>query len=102
MADIPKIPGYRIEKKLAEGGMSTVYLGIQEKLSRKVAIKILDPSLLKNKMIEIRFLQEAETAANMYHSNIISIYDIGRVEDCSYMVMEYLEETLKDHLWGYP
>ena len=102
MVDIPKIPGYRIEKKLAEGGMSTVYMGIQEKLSRKVAIKILDPSLLKNKMVEIRFLQEAETAANMYHSNIISIYDIGRVGDYSYMVMEFLEETLKDHLLGHP
>lgn len=102
MADIPKIPGYRIEKKLAEGGMSTVYMGIQEKLSRKVAIKILEPALLKDKMVEIRFLQEAETAANMYHSNIISIYDIGRVGDYSYMVMEFLEETLKDHLLGYP
>ena len=98
MGVLPKIPGYKIEKKLAEGGMATVYLGIQEKLNRKVAIKILDPSLLKNKVIEIRFLQEAETAANMYHSNIISIFDIGRVDNLNYIVMEYLKETLKEYV----
>jgi len=100
MGALPKIPGYKIEKKLADGGMATVYLGIQERLSRRVAIKILDPSLLKNKVIEIRFLQEAETAANMYHSNIISIFDIGRVDDLNYIVMEYLKETLKEYMLG--
>jgi len=102
MTGVPKIPGYKIEKKLGEGGMAVVFLGIQEKMHCKVAIKILDPSMLKNRIFEMRFLHEAETAANMYHSNIISIYDIGRVGNYSYMVMEYLKESLKEHLSGYP
>lgn len=102
MADVPEIPGYRIEKKLGEGGMAAVFLGIQEELHRQVAIKILEPAMLKHKVFELRFLHEAETAANMNHSNIISIYDINRVGDYCYMVMEYLKESLKEHLSGYP
>lgn len=102
MDNVPGIPGYRIEKKLGEGGMAAVFLGIQETMHRKVAIKILDPSMLKHKVFELRFLHEAETAANMDHVNIISIYDIGRVGNYCYMVMEYLKESLKEHLLGYP
>jgi serine/threonine-protein kinase PpkA len=102
MVDAPGIPGYKIKKKLGEGGMAAVFLGIQEKFHRKVSIKILDPLMLKNKIFELRFLHEAETAANMDHPNIISIYDIGRVGNYSYMVMEYLKESLKEHLLGYP
>jgi serine/threonine protein kinase len=102
MGKFPGIPGYRITEKLGEGGMATVYLGIQEKLSRNVAIKILEPSLLKNTAIATRFLIEAETAANLNHTNIISIFDIGHKDDNQYIVMEHLKETLKDYLFGFP
>jgi serine/threonine protein kinase len=98
----PSIPGYRVTGKLGEGGMATVYSGIQEKLNRKVAIKILEPSLLKSSQVAARFLIEAETAANLYHSNIISIYDIGHTDQHEYIVMEFLKETLKDYMLGYP
>jgi serine/threonine protein kinase len=102
MSDFPQIPGYKIEKKLGEGGMATVYQGIQEKLNRKVAIKVLEPSLLKNETIRNRFAMEAETAAMLIHSNIISIYDIGKTDTYYYIVMEFLEETLKEHTLGFP
>jgi len=102
MVDVPEIPGYRIEKKLGEGGMAAVFLGVQEKLHRKVAVKILDPFMLKHRVFEMRFLHEAETASNMSHPNIISIYDIGRVGDYCYMVMEYLKGSLKEHLLSSP
>ncbi|MCP4215958.1 MAG: protein kinase [bacterium] len=98
MSGFPRIPGYTIESILGEGGMATVYCGIQHKLNRKVAIKILDPLMLKKEMIAARFVKEAETAANMFHSNIISIFDIGRVENSHYIVMEFLEFSLKDVL----
>lgn len=96
MWDVPEIPGYRMVKKLGEGGMSSVYSAIQEKLSRKVAIKILKPSLLKNTTIAARFEREAKTAATLYHSNIIQIFDVGKSGQYNYIVMEYLEESLKD------
>jgi serine/threonine protein kinase len=102
MAELPEIPGYEILSQLGEGGMSTVYLGIQKKLNRKVAIKILEPSLLKKKRIEERFMKEAQIAANLHHSNIIQVFDTGKVEDYHYTIMEYLEESLKDRMRQYP
>lgn len=104
MANLPKIPGYRLEKLLGEGGMASVFLGIDEKLGRKAAIKILDTKLAKDPVVKERFLQESRTASNLYHSNIISIFAIGNLGDGEhpYIVMEFLEETLKDHMLGYP
>jgi serine/threonine protein kinase len=96
MSAFPYIPDYIIESVLGEGGMATVYLGIQQKLNRRVAIKILDPSLLKHEYAAERFIIEAETAAKLSHSNIISIYDVGKVGKMHYMVMEYLDGSLKD------
>jgi len=98
MADFPGIPGYKIVSKLNTGGMATIYLGIQEKLNRKVAIKILQPFLLKTKDADVRFEQEAKTAAGLSHSNIIQIHDTGKIDDFHYIVMEYLEESLRDKM----
>lgn len=98
MAELPEIPGYEILSQLGEGGMSTVYLGIQKKLNRKIAIKILEPSLLKKKKIEERFMKEAQIAANLHHSNIIQILDTGKIENYHYTIMEYLNESLKDRM----
>ncbi len=96
MEEVPEIPGYRIERTLGEGGMAKVYFGVQEKLKRKVAIKVLEPLLLKDKDFARRFLKEAETAANLIHPHIVTIYDVGKVGQHYYMVMEYLDGTLKD------
>lgn len=101
MAKPFQIPGYKIQKKLGTGGMATVYQGVQEKLNRKVAIKILDPSLLKNETVAARFESEAETSAKMRHSNIISVIDVGHIGTYHYMIMEFLEETLKDRMMGH-
>jgi serine/threonine protein kinase len=98
MADIPGIPGYKIISKLNEGGMAVVYLGIQEKLNRKVAIKILEPFLLITKDTAVRFEKEAKTAASLSHSNIIQIHDTGKIDEYHYIVMEYLEESLRDKM----
>lgn len=96
MNAFPYIPDYMIETELGEGGMATVYMGIQQKLQRKVAIKILDPALLKQGNIADRFLIEAQTAANLQHPNIISIFDVGQSGKFYYIVMEYLDGSLKD------
>ncbi len=99
MPDLPSIPGYRIEKEIGSGGMATVYLGVQEKLNRRTAIKVLEPLLLKDPNFAKRFLKEAETAANLSHPGIVHIYDVGRSENYYYMVMEYLEGgSIKDRI----
>jgi len=96
MKAFPYIPDYLIESELGEGGMATVYMAIQQKLQRKVAIKILDPALLKQPNLADRFLIEAQTAANLSHPNIISIFDVGQVGKYYYIVMECLDGSLKD------
>ena len=97
MEDFPEIPGYKIVSELGSGAVAIVYLGIQEKLERKVAIKVMEETTLqKDKQISKRFVREAKTAANLSHSNIIQIYDAGKVGRYYYIVMEYLEESLRD------
>jgi serine/threonine protein kinase len=98
MAGFPEIKGYKIISKLGQGGMAAVYLAVQKKLERKVAIKVLDQKLLKNKALVDRFEKEAKTAAMLSHSNIIQIYDTDRTGDCHYIIMEYLEKSLRDRM----
>jgi len=96
MADFPGIPGYRFGSVLGKSGVGRVYMAIQEELDRKVAVKVLEPSLMRDEVIAARFEKEAETAASLSHSNIIQIFDTGKTGDYYYIVMEYLEESVKD------
>ena len=96
--EFPEIPGYIIKRKLGEGGMANVYLALQEKLEREVAIKVLDTMLLKDEQTLKRFKKEAQTAAKLTHPNIITVYDVGKSGDTHYIVMEYLKESLRDRI----
>ena len=100
MSNFPDIPGYRIEKELGKGGMARVYLAYEEKLERKVALKVLLRSLTEEENITKRFLKEAKTSAGLRHSNIVAIYDVGKIGDeIFYFSMEYLEGgALKDKI----
>lgn len=98
MLNYPEIPGCKISKLLGEGGVSSVYLGVQEQLSRNVAVKVLNPALLANKELTTRFDREAKTAASLSHSNIVQIFDTGKAGHYHYIVMEYLNDSLRDRL----
>ena len=98
MAEFPVLAGFEIISLLGEGGVAKVYLGIQEKLKRKVAIKLLNPFFLKDKTVASRFEREAKTAASLSHSNIIHIFDTGKSGDYHYLVMEYMEESLRERM----
>ena len=84
-----KIPGYEMLRPIAEGGMASVYLAVQESLGRNVAIKLLkrfdSPGQAR------RFHDEGRIIASLNHRNIITIHDIGIYEDRHYISMEYLE-----------
>ncbi|UCH97788.1 MAG: serine/threonine protein kinase, partial [Candidatus Aminicenantes bacterium] len=98
MTKLPQIPGYRMIKKLGQGGMADVYLGVQEKLQRHVAVKVMIPSLFRDELFSKRFIKEAQTAAQLNHPNIITIHDVGEAEDSYFIVMEYLGESLSNRL----
>lgn len=101
MVTFPEIPGFKIEKLLGQGGTGLVYGAVDLQLKRRVAIKTLHLEL-RHPIIVARFEKEAHIAANLYHTNIISIFDIGLTtnsqDSFSYIVMEFLEESLRDQL----
>ena len=84
-----QIPGYKIERLMAEGGMSSVYLAMQESLGRRVALKLL--KRFDSPQHAGRFLHEARVIAALQHRNIITIHDVGTLGDRHYIAMEYLE-----------
>ena len=93
------ISGYRIEKRVGQGGMASVYLAIQVSLDRPVALKILSPDYSDSPEFSKRFLNEGRILASLRHSNIITIHDIGIEDGMHYISMEYVEgEDLKSQL----
>jgi len=84
------IPGYRIIRKINHGGMSIVYLAIQESVGRVVALKVMSPALNGDPSFSERFQREANIVGQLSHPNIVSIYDIGRHENLNYIAMDYL------------
>lgn len=88
---------YKIEKKIASGGMADIYLGEDLKLNRKVAVKILSPNYAGDKNFVARFKGEAQILAKLDHANIVDIYDWGKFDSSYYIVMEYIQGiSLKD------
>ncbi len=86
-----EIPGYRIMRRLALGGMATVYLAIQESLARPVAVKVLAGERTPNDELARRFENEARMIARLDHPHIVSIHDVGRTSSGQiYYTMPYL------------
>jgi serine/threonine-protein kinase PpkA len=93
------IPGYRIIRKIRQGGMSTVYLAIQSSVDREVALKVMSPSLASDPSFGSRFYREAKIVGKLSHPNIVSIYDVGSHKHYNYITMDYLPgAALQDRL----
>ena len=89
---------YKIERRLGEGGMATVYLAEDLKHKRKVAVKVLRPELAAVLGAE-RFVQEITTTANLQHPHILPLFDSGEADSFLYYVMPFIDgETLRDKL----
>jgi serine/threonine-protein kinase len=89
---------YRIERKLGEGGMASVFLAEDLKHERKVALKILKPELAAVIGAE-RFLAEIKTTANLQHPHILPLFDSGEAEGFLYYVMPFIDgETLRSRI----
>lgn len=84
------IPGYSILGKIGQGGMGVVYKATQTSVNRTVAIKILSGNATKDKTYVARFLQEAQSAANLNHKNLIAAIDVGVSNGIYYFVMEFV------------
>ncbi|MBV1877078.1 MAG: protein kinase [Pseudomonadales bacterium] len=99
----PMLGRYKVEKELGQGAMGIVYLGLDPKINRQVAIKTM---ALANEFdgdelaeVKSRFFREAESAGRLNHANIVAIYDAGEENDLAYIAMELLKGSdLDSHI----
>lgn len=91
---------YRISREIGRGGMAAVYEAVHIDIGKRVAVKVLDPSLAKNDTVIERFHREARAAAAVSSPHICDVFDVGRLEDGRpYLVLELLEgESLYDRM----
>ena len=94
---------YRLEARIASGGMSTVYRALDETLERQVAVKLMNREVASDSDQLERFRREARAVAQLSHPHIVGVIDAGEDGDPAhprpYIVFEYVEgETLKDRI----
>jgi serine/threonine-protein kinase len=91
VAELPDIPGYRVEAVLGRGGMGIVYKARHLRLNRTVALKMLLAGIYAGRDDRQRFLREAEAVAALRHANIVQVYDMGEHDGRPYFTMELVE-----------
>lgn len=82
---------FHLIEEIGEGAMSIVYKAFDPEINRTLAIKLLRGEVARNSEYRYRFLQEAKAAGKLTHPNIVTIFDVGEVEQGPYIAMEFLE-----------
>ncbi len=90
---------YRVLKLLGRGGMGMVFLAEDSRLKRPVALKVMLPHLSQDSTVRQRFLREARATANIRDEHIVTIHEVGLINDIPYLAAEFLQgQTLEDWL----
>ncbi len=90
---------YRVLRRVADGGMATVYLALDERLDREVALKVMRAHLVHDDSFVTRFRREARSAASLSHPNVVAVFDQGADGDHVFLAMEYVAgKTLREVL----
>ncbi|MBV2362422.1 Stk1 family PASTA domain-containing Ser/Thr kinase [Streptomonospora nanhaiensis] len=90
---------YRVEARVASGGMATVYVAHDLRLDRRLACKVMHPSLAEDPTFVRRFINEAHSVAKLSHPNVVQVFDQGTDQGHVYLCMEYVPgRTLRDML----
>ncbi|MGW2249795.1 Stk1 family PASTA domain-containing Ser/Thr kinase [Kitasatospora sp. NPDC001660] len=90
---------YRVEQRIATGGMSTVYKGTDTRLDRVLALKVMHPDLAGDEGFTARFIREAKAVARLAHPNVVNVFDQGADGGSVFLAMEYVPgRTLRDLL----
>ncbi|MDQ3627545.1 MAG: Stk1 family PASTA domain-containing Ser/Thr kinase [Actinomycetota bacterium] len=88
---------YRIDERIARGGMATVYTAVDTRLDRQVAVKVMHEGLGADEDFADRFVREARASARLNHPGVVAVFDQGEDEGTVYLVMEYVPgATLRD------
>jgi tRNA A-37 threonylcarbamoyl transferase component Bud32 len=86
-----KIADYRLDEQIGRGGMAVVYRATDERLDRRIALKVLVPELARDHAFQQRFIRESRAAAAVDHPNIIPIYDAGDAAGVLFIAMRYVQ-----------
>jgi len=90
---------YIVSQMIGTGGMADVYLGLDTRLDRQVAIKVLRRDLAKDPAFVARFRKEALAAGGLNHPGIVAVYDSGEENDSPFIVMELVSgQTLREKM----
>jgi eukaryotic-like serine/threonine-protein kinase len=90
---------YAVTARIARGGMATVYLALDRRLDREVALKVMHGHLADDPQFTARFIREARSAARLSHPGVVAVFDQGEDEGLLYLAMEYLRgRTLREVL----
>lgn len=102
MDELRQLGRFQLQRVLGRGAMGVVYEGVDPKLMRQVAVKLIlksnitDPAMLAD--YSARFIREAQAVARLNHPNIVTVYDFGDENDVAYLVMELIQgKELKDY-----
>ncbi len=88
---------YVVQSRLAEGGMGIVYLALDTQLGRDVALKVLPQYFSMDLERVIRFRREARATSLLNHPNIVTVFEVGQLDGCEFIVTEFVEgRTLRD------
>jgi serine/threonine-protein kinase len=88
-----ELGGYRIESLIGRGGMGVVYLAIQPRLERRVAVKVLAPRYADDAEFRERFERESQLAAAIDHQNILPVHEAGEADGLLFIAMRYVDGT---------
>ncbi|MEU6882982.1 Stk1 family PASTA domain-containing Ser/Thr kinase [Streptomyces sp. NPDC046712] len=90
---------YRVDARIAVGGMATVYRAVDTRLDRVLALKVMHPALATDATFVERFIREAKSVARLSHPNVVGVFDQGADGAYVYLAMEYVAGcTLRDVL----
>ncbi|MFF4184063.1 Stk1 family PASTA domain-containing Ser/Thr kinase [Streptomyces sp. NPDC001691] len=90
---------YRVDARIAVGGMATVYRAVDTRLDRVLALKVMHPALAADASFVERFIREAKSVARLAHPNVVGVFDQGAQGQYVYLAMEYIAGcTLRDVL----
>jgi serine/threonine protein kinase/DNA-directed RNA polymerase subunit RPC12/RpoP len=89
--EIGRLGGFRVLGKLGAGGMGLVLLAEDPMLQRKLALKVMQPSLASDTKARARFLREAQSAAKLVHENVITVHSVGEHNGVPYLAMPLLK-----------
>jgi serine/threonine-protein kinase len=86
-----EIADYRLDEQIGRGGMAVVFRAHDERLDRRVALKILAPELARDAGFRTRFIRESRAAAAVDHPNILPVYDVGDARGFLFIAMRYVQ-----------